>query len=325
MEKSCAIWEEDEQHARRLKKAMDEKKGLMLKTMLFTKEEALTKYLEENGLDVLVIGEEVLKYKTKFDNVKTVIVLTEEQETKVCDDYRVIYRYQSSDAIIQQILKEGQALRINAEGKAQYLAVYSPVHCSGCTSLALALANEYKNRNERVLYINLENFSGLSEIFPNQSNMDLSDVIYDFRNSNSLFAEKIDNVICRTNGINYIPGAICVEDLNLLKVEEWVQLITTIGDVGKNDVIILDIGHMIRLPWELMMICDRIFTPMKEKSDYVSEQKMHDFEKYILQMGKENVLDKMERVRVQDIGISKDFFEKVTYCRLGQIAKRIVG
>ena len=61
MEKVCAVFDYDEQYARRLMNAMNSRKGVNYRTIMFTEESALGEYMADRQLPLLVVGEEAME------------------------------------------------------------------------------------------------------------------------------------------------------------------------------------------------------------------------------------------------------------------------
>ena len=66
MEKVCAVFDYDEQYARRLMNAMNSRKGVNYRTIMFTEESALGEYMADRQLPLLVVGEEAMEQITRI-------------------------------------------------------------------------------------------------------------------------------------------------------------------------------------------------------------------------------------------------------------------
>ena len=81
MEKVCAVFDYDEQYARRLMNAMNSRKGVNYRTIMFTEESALGEYMADRQLPLLVVGEEAMEQITDTNRVNRVVVLREDSGT----------------------------------------------------------------------------------------------------------------------------------------------------------------------------------------------------------------------------------------------------
>ena len=81
------------------------------------------------------------------------------------------------------------------------------------TAFALNIAKVVSEKY-KVLYMNLEEFSGLDEILISDNGTTLSDAFYYYRQGKQQSYEKISSTIHCCEGINYISPVICAEDIS---------------------------------------------------------------------------------------------------------------
>jgi hypothetical protein len=325
----CGIFERDVGHARRLKGALDERRDVLLRTMLFTEAGALRRCLVEDGLKVLVVDEDTLNECGSLDNVERVLVLTREEGQPVAEGCVGVYRYQPADGIIRRIMENAGDARVQLNGRTEYMGVYSPVDTVLGTALSLAIARVLAILGKSVLYINLNEFSGLSELLPNQCNRDLSDCLYDYRNNFNTFGDGFRDNVCQVDGISYIPCAACADDLLVPTGEEWTRIVTGLGQLGGYDVVLLELGHMVRQPWLVWSVCERRFMPVRSAMSYMERRRLQDFEGYMLQREGGSGMDGIQRVVVDAAlageAIDGDFLGRVEYGGYAQLARRVLG
>lgn len=132
---------------------------------VFTDVEALLSYYEDNHIDILLIANSFMSNEIEELDINTLIILSEGDILKKYASLPIIYKYQSSEKIISEILsfyadtvKETDNYYYNHG--IRIIGVYSPVRRSGKTSMALSLG-QLLARNKKVLYLNMEEFSGL--------------------------------------------------------------------------------------------------------------------------------------------------------------------
>lgn len=330
MKKSiCVIFDVDEKYAYKLMNVMNNKKKVPFKTLVFTLEEPLLEYLKENSLDILVISEDALTENIRNQKIETILVLREDMEVSNIskedneDNYLGIYKYQSSENLVREVLNYCAKPYIDLSTRAEIIGIYSPINNAYKTAFSLALANAYGEKSS-VLYVNLEEFSGLDEILTEGNKGNLSDAVYYYKVSKESFLNQLEWVVSTTGKINYIPPIKCAEDVTYVSTQEWIDVLTYIANFSAYDVIVLDISNAIKEQWKLMQICKRVLMPVKE--DYISKRKISSFEKYLLEIGKEAVCDSMEKINVpydSSISFSSDFMERIEWSVLGNFAKEI--
>lgn len=332
MKKSiCVIYDVDEKYAYKLMNVMNKKKKVPFKTLVFTLEEPLLEYLKENTLDILVISEDALTDKIKNQKIENILVLREDMAvTTISDnndgqDFLGIYKYQSSENIVREVMNYCAKPYIDLSTRAEIIGIYSPVNCSYKTAFSLALANAYGEKSS-VLYINLEEFSGLGEILAEGNKGNLSDAAYYYKISKESFLNQLEWVVSTAGKVNYIPPVKCAEDVTYISTQEWIDVFTYIANFSAYDVIVLDISNAIKEQWKLMQICKRVLMPVKD--DYISKKKISSFEKYLLDIGKEVICDSIEKIKVpydSSISFSSDFMERIEWSVLGNFAKEVAN
>lgn len=343
MKKSiCAIYDVDEQYACKLMTVMNQKKKTPFQTLVFTMEEPLLEYMKENSIDILIISEGRITEKIRSGNVGKILALREDMElsevskmpdARCVEDARKIgekemmgiYKYQSSENIVREVMNYCAKPFMDLSTKAEIVGVYSPLGNVYKTAFSLALAHAYGEKCS-VLYINLEEFSGLGEILSEGSKGNLSDIIYYYKISKEGFINQLDWVVSSIGRIHYIPPIKCAEDVMYVSAQEWMDVFSYIANNCAYDYIVLDISNAVKEQWKLMQVCKRIFMPVKE--DYISKKKICDFESYLLSIGKESIYDCIEKINIpydSNISLSSDFMDRIEWSVLGSFAKEIAN
>ncbi|MBQ2250895.1 MAG: hypothetical protein II327_04580, partial [Lachnospiraceae bacterium] len=104
MKKIMAVYDEDPFYAERLSDYVNRKEKGIFKAQAFTSKERLEEFAKDHEIDVLLAGESVGKEEIR--DVKTVqkIYLTEEREADGIREEASVYKYQSGDDIIREIM-----------------------------------------------------------------------------------------------------------------------------------------------------------------------------------------------------------------------------
>lgn len=271
---------------------------------VFTQKEKMISYVKERGIDVLLISDSFMCGEVEALGTEKIIILSEGSVSAKNSDYPVIYKYQSCERIISQVLniyadcvhedagiyRSGRSLRI--------IGVYSPVRRAGKTSLALSLG-QLLARDKKVLYLNMEEYSGLSGILEGDYKGDLLDAIFYQRQKSGNMRYKLSGMTCRLNGMEYICPALYSEDLKTVTAAEWLELISTIESQTDYAVLILDMGDTVEGLSSIMEKCSVIYMP--QRHDFFSQGKIMQFEDYMRSSQKEWVLDKIVKVDVPDL------------------------
>lgn len=318
MTQVCVIYDLDENYASKLIMALNEKRGVSFNTALFTEFDALSDFAKEKKMDVLVVDKKLVNEKLKEIYDGRMVILSEDIEENT------VYRYQSSEKIIREIIGEKNLISKNESRKCEVIGVYSLVNYVGKTSLSLAIAKSYAGIDKKILYLNLERFSGLKEILVKASGGDLSDFLYMFKENPEILRDRLTDYIANISGLNYIAPVACAEDIAFIKIEEWVKILGFLGEYF--EIIVVDISNAILNEWKLLDLCIKIYMPVRE--DYISVRKVEEFKEYLISIGKEILSNQIEEIlipRDKTTEFSKDFFENVDYSKLGRYAKDIIN
>ena len=324
----CAIYDIDEKYAYKLMSVINTKKDMTFKMMVFTKEDALLEYLKDKGLDILIISAHAITMQIRESNIQKLIVLTEDMEdSKVAESFggevQSIYKYQSSDTICKEVMNYCGNTYVAKHSQAKIVGIYSPINYSYKTAFSLAYANAV-GKDKKVLYVNLEEYSGLEEVLRKGDGGNLSDAIYYFKLSSDKFMEKFQSIVCKVGNFEYIAPVQCAEDVTYVSTEEWIKFIHCLGDSGLYDVVVLDISNAVREQCKILETCDMIY--MSVRNDYLSQKKINSFEKYYLEIGKEQQLNNIQKIVIpydESIRLGSGFIEHLEYSTLGSFAKGI--
>ncbi|MBR5338188.1 MAG: hypothetical protein IK152_09410 [Lachnospiraceae bacterium] len=271
---------------------------------VFTDEERCLSYAREHRIDVLLISDSLLSEEMESLGIEKIIILSEGSVSRKFSDYPVIYKYQSSERIITQVLdiyadcvREDMGTYCTGRGL-RIIGVYSPVRRVGKTSLALSLG-QLLAKDKKVLYLNMEEYSGLNGILEGNYKGDLLDAIFYQRQKSGNMRYKISGMTCRLNGMEYIYPALYSEDLKSVTASEWLEFISTIEEQTDYSVLILDMGDTVEGLSAIMEKCSVIYMP--ERHDFFSQGKIMQFEEYMRNTQKDWVLDKVIKVEVPEI------------------------
>ena len=275
--------------------------------MVFTQKEALLKFLAEKDAEILMTNDEELAAKAKELNIHKFLKLSEEQISDSIGEsleYHPIFKYQSTENIIREMLTyctEGSICPMAQTAnsfKGHVLGVYSPVGRCHKTMFSLALANVL-GKKYRVLYLNLEEYTGLSEDLLIRQNGSLSEIMYMYRRNVAGLKLRVQNVIGHLGKFHYIPPVECPEDVVDILPEEWSTFCSYLMENLDYEFLVIDMGNLVKKPWYLLELMDVIFLPKVE--DELGKNKLREFYQDMNNMGRGILLE-----NVVTIDIPKD-------------------
>ena len=144
------------------------------------------------------------------------------------------------------------------------IGIYSPVHRIGKTRFAMRMGRVL-SESIPTLYLNLEGYSGLNYYLPEESGMNLGDLLYYMKQESINPVWKISTLISHMNGVDYIAPIRAEQDFREVTKEEWNQLLDLILEKSIYKVIILDLGDTVDGLYDLLGRCSKVYTPYIEE------------------------------------------------------------
>lgn len=301
MKKIMAVYDEDPFYAERLSDYVNRKEKGIFKAQAFTSKECLEEFAKEHEIDVLLAGESVRM--EGIDDLKTTqkIYLTEEREEEGVREEASVYKYQSGDDIIREIMAvycEMPGVKAVfpglAEREKRMIGVYSPVGRCGKTSLSLAMG-QLLAKEEKVLFISLDTFTGFSQLLDEQWKRDMSDLIYYYKQGR-FHGLRLNSIIYYLGDMAWLPPFRYPDDYSQITASEMAELLVLILRESAYETIILDIGNCDRQVLPILDVCSVIYMPIKE--DPLSQAKLKEFEQYANDFGKRGMKDKVHKIHV---------------------------
>lgn len=301
MKKIMAVYDEDPLYAERLSDYVNRKERGIFRAQAFSSKERLEEFSHKNEIDVLLAGESVGGENVADIRSAQTIYLTEDQRGRKESDVAEIYKYQSGDEIIREVMAvycESPGASAVFPGvigkKKRVIGVYSPIGRCGKTSLALAIG-QLLAKDEKVLFITLDMYTGFSQIMDERWKRDLSDLIYYYKQGR-FHALRLNSVVYLLGDMAWIPPIRCPDDYNQITPEEMAEFLTKILQESDYNTIVLDIGNYDRQVLPILNICQVVYMPVKE--DLFSQAKMKEFEKYADQFGEPGIKEKFYKMHI---------------------------
>lgn len=251
-------------------------------------------------IEILLLEEKCCG-KVRINIAKRIIYLTQTRDNMEKGDR--IYKYQSVDQILSDLLniymgeEDQELLKQSKYRECKIIGIYSPVHRVGKTSFAIALGKALA-KEERVLYLNLEEYSGWEDRLCRQSSQTLADLLYYVRQENSKIRTKISMVAGKMEQLEYIAPMKVSEDLKAVTYEEWQTLFKQLLQLRVYKTIIIDFGECVQGLWKLLGMCQKIYMPIIRQQESLA--KVNQFEKNADILGYKEVLDKIVQLEIAE-------------------------
>lgn len=294
-----AICDLEKTYAYHFMEYMNQKKSIPFEIQAFTSGELAAAYGKEHHIEILLISDKAMCSAIGELDVGQIIILSEGVHEPLLDQYPSVYKYQSSDAVIREVMacygegREAAPLSV-AKRRTDFIGVYSPIGRTLKTSFALTLG-QVMARGRAVLYLNLEGYSGFEVLFSQVFAHNLSDLLYYVRQENSNLMSKLNSMVQSVNNLDYIPPVLSPMDIRSTSAKEWLRLLEEIDKNSVYETVILDFGDGVEDLYHLLDLCTRIYMPVV--NDVVSQAKIRQFENVLTMWDLGQVLGKIEKIR----------------------------
>ena len=174
-----------------------------------------------------------------------------------------------------------------------------PVLVHGVQSMQnMKPAKEFRTliANEESLDALLEIKGHLEHYLPEESGMNLGDLLYYMKQESINPVWKISTLISHMNGVDYIAPIRAEQDFREVTKEEWNQLLDLILEKSIYKVIILDLGDTVDGLYDLLGRCSKVYTPYIEEG--AAKAKLNQYEENLRSAGYGEILKKTVRRRM---------------------------
>lgn len=296
-----AIYDLESGYADSLMQYIHQKQNMPFKTVAFTNKNALYEYLKEHHIDILLISVTDMEKELEDEDIEKIILLSNGKIFSEYIGYASIYKYQSSERIIREVLDyfvevhNCENIVTNISQSVEIVAVYSPVKRIGQTILSLTLGQILAN-DFTTLYINMEEFSAFDKIFHQSYEGDLSDLMYFYKQSPDILPIKLKAIVNTIHKLDYIPPLVYSKDLRNIDTGGWVELIKSVAATGMYEKIVIDLSSVVADVFSILDICSKVYMPTI--NDMVSSMKISAFEEYLVRSENSEIIDKIIKVNM---------------------------
>ena len=331
MKKSIfAVCDLEASYACNLMDYLNERRTTPFEVQAFTNISSLESFARENEIEILLISTRAMCNEIRELPIKRTIILSEGEPLQDLEEYPFVYKYQSSDQILSEVMEyyvedhpQPHILAMGAKRTKVY-GIYSPIGRTRKTAFALALG-EILAETKQVLYLNFEEFSGFEELFGVSYKTDLSDLIYFARQKEGSLVYKLNSVIQTFHELQYIPPAMSPADIRDVSGEEWLGFIREVMSYREYDVIILDLSNQVDEVFQILKECDRIYMPVQD--DMISQAKLLQYEKLLHMLELEEVESKTKRLRLPVQPLQKEngnLTQHLVWGEMGSFVRRLL-
>ena len=315
-----AICDTENEYAFRFMEYISRKQNLMFEIRAFTSVERLVKFAQEEPIEILLISERSMCGDVAQLPVRKLVILAERYQDPACGDYQCVYKYQSCDAAVQEIMEkygeetDADRPEVVRARRMEVYGVYSPAHYAQQMLFSVSLGLSLAERKS-VLYLNLETFSGLEAIAGPDGGRTLSDLLYLFRRSGSRAMHHLGSMVRHADAMDYILPVRTPSDYMEVTGEEWIRLFESLAEGSGYDTLILDIGQGIPDAVLLLAYCSQIYLPAAK--DALSEARVREFRELLSETDNGAINERIRVVYPPDAQIRPGGLEQLKWGELG--------
>lgn len=308
-----------------------QKKNIPFEVQAFTSPEVLIDFAKTQPIEILLISDKAMTDEVKQLPIRQIVILSEGVHDPQLDQYPAVYKYQSSDNVIREVMacygvENGVVMNRNGAAKKEMrvIGIYSPVGRTQKTSFALALG-QILGRDRAVLYLNLENYSGFEQILETHFDQGLSDILYYARQENTGIVYKIAGMVQTIQNLDFLPPALFPMDIQTTKYEEWIWLFRQLEQNSNYEVLILDFGDGVGDLYQLLDYCTEIYVPIRQ--DTMSLAKIAQFEQTLQLWDSASIMNKMKKIRIPFYSAGKSgkaWVEELAWSELGDYVRKLL-
>ncbi len=296
---TLAVFDSDEEYVTKLMSYMSDSRSVPLEIQGFTDKKRLKDYMRGNEVDILLIPEEELDEDIEAYETGEMMVLSEGDSYEDSKGHKSICKYQSSENIMREVMcyyaeKPSVELGILNAANTEMIGIYSPIRRSFRTSFAFALG-EVLSEREKVLYINLEEYSGFNQLMQKNFMMDISDLIFYIGQKKRNFPCKLASMVEKAGLMDFIPPVISPLDILSVDRETWNIFFNELCNCDYSKIVV-DISDSVSAFLDILSYCKKIYMPVRE--DTVSKAKLEQYEAMLRIMEREDIIDRTERLTI---------------------------
>ncbi|MCT4597598.1 MAG: AAA family ATPase [Vallitalea sp.] len=233
----------------------------------FSQRAYLSKYLETDKGDILLISPEMIDPNINLDNIQVIIINIEDRIPENLIKYPYIHKYQPGDLIAKNIINifsqqsKDEIIDTSNNQHSKVIGVFSPIGGIGKTTTSIVLGKQYARSNYKTLFISLEELSSYRELLDCTSTKDFSDMIYYIKQGNNNLLLKIEGLknIDSYSELDYFSPPLCYEDIQEVSIDEWIYFIDYLRNNSSYERIILDFDSTLsKKNMKILQICDEV-------------------------------------------------------------------
>ena len=213
-----------------------------------------------------------------------------------------VFRYQKGSEILRQIFQiYERSNKKNLSGWCRTLdlemtAFYAP----GGHELLLPISIAYAavcGESDKVLYLNLAEFSGMAALLSDKDGKTFSDLIYGIRQKKDQFPLCLQSVLHHAEKFDYLLPPENPQDLYEVQKEDLECLVSLLQEKTDYRMVIWNCGALNRPVEQVFQCCSRVFGVVKDRS--FGKYRKSEFERFLQKDLQRQLREKLQYVSPQ--------------------------
>ncbi|MED9904436.1 MAG: hypothetical protein UFG06_09650 [Lachnospiraceae bacterium] len=324
--KILALCDSEKDYLEGMTEFLKEKEDLPFELHTYSQVNKLLEFGKKERIEVLLVAESDFTYEVAaLDTGKT--LLLNESGTVKGDNVRNIDKYQQAEMVWQELMESCADMiaengkRLKCRKRATVIGLYSPVRRCLQTSFALTLGQALAE-HKKTLYISFEHYAGWNQLLDKNVRGDLAALLYFNKETGEKFLCRMQSMTLRIGRLHYIPPVYAGQNLIYVTAREWQELIGKIAEFGGYDYLILDLSESIQGTFEILRMCDKIYTIIRE--DEHARTKLAQYEELLCAYEYEDVLEKTRKQLLPQFTRLPERIEQYTGGELADYIRKLI-
>lgn len=177
-------------------------------------------------------------------------------------------------------------------------------------------------RPKKTLYLSFEHYAGWNQLLDKGVRGDLAALLYFAKEQGEKFYCHLQSFTLKIGQLSYVPPVYAGQNLIYVRAAEWQELIEKIATLGGYDYIILDLSESIQGTFEILNMCDRIYTIIGE--DDHARAKLAQYEELLAVYSYEAVLERTSRQLLPHFDRLPERIEQYTRSDLAEYIRKLI-
>ncbi|MBD5459988.1 MAG: hypothetical protein HDR26_03450 [Lachnospiraceae bacterium] len=305
--KIMVLCDREAEYVQQMTDYLKKKEDFPFEIHAYTEPGKMAEFVRGQEVELLVVSESVYAGEVRELAAGQVLILKESERGEIGGPPQTD-KYQSAENIYRHMIGKYlerlpdvqgvSAQRREKENRARLVGLYSPIRRCLQTSFALSLGQALAGRY-KTLYVSFEYYAGWNGLLGQEGGKDLSDLLYYLEEDEEKFRYRMRLVEKKTGALFYIPPVYAGQNLAYITAGQWKTLLGRIAGEGGYEYVILDLSEGLQGIFELLRMCDRIYTIIC--GDGPARSKVEQYE-HLLRMNEfEDILEKTRKQRLPPV------------------------